>query len=645
MSSNDNKYPQASHDDKDRARIDNLLQRMEQRLDDIETDEILKGYSIEELEQKGMFGQGTIHPHRSEYSPHRTHGFWFEKGIDYEIIETYTSPDEIPIEELDHLSMVEKGQRLAAKSLEDKHKNMSGLQVEDVVSQGYLDKCNCTIRVHNDTLIFTSALRGKAVVIEDALYVVGADNRDAHVNVTLSQDAMQAWVDLFPARGNGKTIQLQNVKDMLKAHGVVKGIDTGTIEKAITDMHTTKKPIRDVVVARGMEAIDGKDATVHYNFNSEPRREHFIVLPDGRVDYRGKAQICIVKTGDLLATVSPPKEGKDGYDVAGGVIKARIGEKEVLHEGDGVVEKEEEGFRYFFASDTGQVVLDTHIIHVYQQYTVEGDVDYASGNIDFPGHVMVQGSVLAGFEVKASGDIVVMKSIEGAHVHAGRDLIVAGGIVGTLNTHITCGRNCEVTYLQNAYIEAQGNITITNAAIQSETYCSGYLSCTQQKGALLGGIVHALRGIQAKTAGSEQGAKTRLVVGDDYLIRKKINELEEIISFFKKNIAKIDEILLPVIREWKRGAVQHKDKVKRVREIKYRREKMKKDIATLEWKKRALSRTQPSQINPEIHIKSIIYPDVMVKIRSHSKKIQHKREKVIFFFNHKTESIQSRTLT
>jgi len=57
-------------------------------------------------------------------------------------------------------------------------------------------------------------------------------------------------------------------------------------------------------------------------------------------------------------------------------------------------------------------------------------VDFVTGNIFFNGNVVVCGTVLDGFEIKADGDIIVSKIVESATLTAGRDVIVKGGVLG-----------------------------------------------------------------------------------------------------------------------------------------------------------------------------------------------------------------------
>ena len=86
-------------------------------------------------------------------------------------------------------------------------------------------------------------------------------------------------------------------------------------------------------------------------------------------------------------------------------------------------------------------MLNGTIIEVVNTYVVNGDVDYSTGNIQFNGNVVINGTVPDGFEVKAEGDIVVMKIAESARLEAGRDIIIKGGVQGKGKGLVSAGRD------------------------------------------------------------------------------------------------------------------------------------------------------------------------------------------------------------
>jgi len=213
-------------------------------------------------------------------------------------------------------------------------------------------------------------------------------------------------------------------------------------------------------VAIGTSAKEGEPGRVDFTFSTIPQEYDFHILPDGRIDYKSSTNILMAEKDKLLARIFDPKEGVPGVNVSGEKIVANAGKPALLTAGNGV--RKTENGKEFYANINGSIVLNGTIIEVVNTYVVNGDVDYATGNIQFNGNVVINGTVPDGFEVKADGDIVVMKIVESARLEAGRDIIIKGGVQGKGKGLVSAGRDVRVGYAQNARMEAEGNIYIDN---------------------------------------------------------------------------------------------------------------------------------------------------------------------------------------
>jgi len=94
-----------------------------------------------------------------------------------------------------------------------------------------------------------------------------------------------------------------------------------------------------------------------------------------------------------------------------------------------------------FAEVNGSIVLNRTIIEVVNTFVVNGTwiIQRATYNSRQRGH---QRHGPDGFEVKADGDIVVMKIVESARLEAGRDIIIKGGVQGKGKGLVSAGRTC-----------------------------------------------------------------------------------------------------------------------------------------------------------------------------------------------------------
>src|SRR5690606_16380994 len=104
-------------------------------------------------------------------------------------------------------------------------------------------------------------------------------------------------------------------KTALNDAGITYGIDENML------LNICDKPIydKDIVIANGIEPINGKDGTYKLNFKTEkelrPKEKE-----DGTVDFYNLEIVENVKKGQILCEITPPTDGKDGMSVTGEII-------------------------------------------------------------------------------------------------------------------------------------------------------------------------------------------------------------------------------------------------------------------------------------------------------------------------------------
>ncbi len=614
--------------------IDKYLDRLETDIVKIETDEILHGYTADDLKIKGLTSNAGSEVERSKFSTvNQEAGYVFMKGVDHISLLEYDYIDEVPFEEVEVIADVRPGHLLAervVKSEEEKHSIINGY------THDYLSICNIQVFDDDNKISYKARVKGKLVIVNGLLYVICSDI-DGDIKIKISDDRMIATMDIFPAYGEGKFLTVSDVLEKLEAQGITYGILESKIRSFIDLCKVQIKPIKNVTIAEGLEPVEGLDAAIEIKFSQEEDISDLTVLPDGRVDYRRKTNIPIVKKDSLLATVGEPTSGTDGMDVLGNVIPAKLGDKAVLYPGQNVLYDEDSGD--FTAAIDGLPSLNKNILNVFQQYVVPGDVDFSSGNIEFDGNIIIKGSILSGFEVKATGDVMVLKNVEGGSIMAGRDVKVTGGVIGGEQAKIECGRDFYANHLQNAHIEAQGSIQIRKSAFQSEIYSTGSIIMKSDKGALVGGVAIALNEIDVKLIGSISGTKTKVIAGQDYLIQKMKTKYTEAKDFCSKNLSKIENVLNPLLKELKNKKEVKPEHKKKITLILKKHNELSKHVKIMEAKIKQLDKESARRIEAKIKARDIIYPDVTIGIKNQLIVTKKEENKVSYYISRDTLEI------
>ncbi len=268
----------------------------------------------------------------------------------------------------------------------------------------------------------------------------------------------------------------------------------------------------------------------------------FMVNPEtGQINYRERAAKRAVTEGQLLATMIPALLGESGRDVLGKVVPPRVPRRAGIRAGKNV-NFVEEGEKYY-ATMAGQVRFQNEILQVDDVVTIRGNVDLSTGNIHHPGSLSISGNIEPDTAVEAAGDVDVFGCIDDARVTSEGSLTVQGGIVGGPNCMIKVLGEIHARYIQNADIEAEGDIVVESEIIQSHIKTRGSVTVTQ--GRIVGGEIIALQGVQTDKFGSDGGGKTEVRVGVDYSLKDRVSHMETTLAEHKKRLEAITLRLAP----------------------------------------------------------------------------------------------------
>lgn len=409
-----------------------------------------------------------------------------------------------------------------------------------------------------DILALNSAVMELTEVVDFPISDVVSFAIGEYFSLKISEDRMQAVARFYPASTGGASLTKDEILNDLTHKGIKAGVNEDTISAYVAN----KQYCTDIIVAEGIPATRGTDASIEYFFNTDPNAKPTL-NPDGTVDFFNLNTISKCTQGMVLATLTPDVPGTRGSRVTGEPILPPDVRKMRLSYASNIELSEDQ--LSIIAKVDGHVSLVDEKVFVSNVYEVV-DVGPATGNIDYDGDVLVKGNIQSGFCVEAEGNIEVRGVVEGALVKAGGDIIIARGINGMSKGVISADGNIIAKFIENATVTSGGYVH-AEAIIHSKINSGGDVTVNGKKGFIVGGSVRALGNVEAKTIGSEMGGDTEIEVGSDPKIKQKRQNAENMLKIAKTNIDKIEPILSAFAKKIKEKAPLTPEQIKYFKQL------------------------------------------------------------------------------
>jgi uncharacterized protein (DUF342 family) len=357
---------------------------------------------------------------------------------------------------------------------------------------------------------------GKYVKIADYI----PSQYDSKVQVQISPDEMKAFVTITKPEKYGRVPDVDEIISLLKSKNVVYGIKEKAIEDAIEN-EVFNVPF---IAAEGDMPYDGKDAQVQFHFKVDTDKVSFKIKEDGSIDFHETDLIQSVVAGQILATKIPAERGKPGKTITGRVIPAKDGKDIKLSPGNNT-HLSADG-NQIISDINGQVIFKNNKVQVEPVFEVTGDVDLTTGDINFPGNVIIHGNVNDTFKVYAGGNIEIMGNVGKAEVVAEGNIVIRQGVQGKDEGKIVSAGDIFAKFIERANVRAEGYIIVTEVILHSNVTSKKKIICQGGKRSqIAGGKVRALYEINAKYIGAEAYTETIVEVGTDPEAEDRLNEL------------------------------------------------------------------------------------------------------------------------
>lgn len=353
---------------------------------------------------------------------------------------------------------------------------------------------------------------------------------NGHVGVIESEDGLSAWLLLLPPLYGGGDVTLEHLYTALAERGITYGVDTQAIETLAQPLY-----FRIVEAARGTPPVDGEDGSVEEVIPTSSS-VRFVEKQNGVIDFKDMNWFHNVNAGDVLCRLIPPVPAKNGTNIHGAQLTAREGRRAVPPAGKNTVVSGD-GLT-LVARIEGEVVYRSGQYHVEQALTINGNVDFSTGNLDVKGAVIVMGDICEGFTVKASGDITVYGMIEGATLVSGGNIFAKTGMNGNGKGSMTARGEIRCKFIENGSADAEGNIYL-ESAINARLSSQSSVLVKSGRGALIGGETVAMKTIEATSAGNKNNYLTTVSIKATESFKIKQKQVEDDL---RKTFEELDEL-------------------------------------------------------------------------------------------------------
>ena len=484
---------------------------------------------------------------------------------------------------------------------------------------------------HRNVHDYDGALVSRVVEEASGLYVrVGSFEHkiinDSTLSADISDDEMKAYIVVSPPGMGGCDLSYETYISFLRNNRIVYGIKDDFLRK-FADRPTYRSK---VLVAEGLNPVNGPNAYIKYNFETNQNKVKLKEGIDGRVDFKDISFITNVVANQPLAVKMPPEPGVHGRTVTGKFTPARDGKDISLPLGKNVHVGEDGAT--IFSDLNGQVILVAGNINVEPVHIVNGDVGVKTGNIKLFGTVIVNGNVEDGFSITASGDIEVKGTVERADLKADGNITVHQGISGKGQGYIRAGDTIRSKFIENAKVEAGNTVWVSDGIVNSQVDANKRIICRGKRAAIVGGRLRATEEINAKVLGSPtSGTETICEVGVDPQSKMRLETLQEKKAELEKQCFELDRNLQTLLNIKKQRKVLPEAKEAAILEMTDQINILKTDLQkNAEEAAKIQEYLNSIKTRSRVSVSAKVYPGVTIIIRDAANKIKNDYKAVTF---------------
>jgi uncharacterized protein (DUF342 family) len=350
----------------------------------------------------------------------------------------------------------------------------------------------------------------KEAKIQGSSVSVG-DPQNGFFDLSFGPNDMELRANISPPGDPADVITEAYVKALFEQLNVVYGVKWDAVREGIKRCNSERIQVEDVLMARGSPAVT--EETPYFELDpalaSAPKPSE----KGGQIDYKDYTPFVIVKKDQVLARMRPRIEGRDGKNVHGDAIPHRI----IMPPGYLGGENTRTDEQCIYAGIHGQLVENKRVLSIQTTLVIKTGVSYITGNIIFPGDVIINGPVSDGFKIYAGGSVTIKQTFDVTDAAIKKDLNVTGGIIGRGRARLKVGGALKTRFIDNCRLACRDDVYVIKEVVRSNVYTMGALDMAD-KGIILGSCIYAMRGVRAKAIGTKSGKVSRIHCGIDFTI-------------------------------------------------------------------------------------------------------------------------------
>lgn len=359
--------------------------------------------------------------------------------------------------------------------------------------------------------------------------------------------------------------------------GVLYGIDDDRVDNFIYLIKSRKIEVRAYPIAFGLKPKDGRDGEICIPsiLEDEHRLEDSNIYLNVKIDFRYyiKEEPNLVEQNDIIGFYIPPDRGEPGINVKGEIIQPKNGKELNIKIGSKVTYSDNKFISQIKGALKFGLENDSVFINVEDVYFVDGDVNYSTGNIIFPGTVVVKGEVKPNFEISAEADIYATRVVC-ATLNAKGNILIKEGIIGdrlgNKSSHCNAGGIIKANYIQYSEVECSDRVIVNKYILHSAVYSEERIEVLGYPGRIIGGKAVSFSDTSCNIYGSKSGIYTRVICGTSYRVflyyEKLLNEYQilakkiKILSHYLGNLGKLENKLSESLETLNRKRILYKNK-------------------------------------------------------------------------------------